>query len=333
MSKLFSKPERNINKMLKNKLREILVSLNFNNLKQLGRIRIELDQCKFQLTTIQRDLLYYKILYYFQTNPIEKFEHEVSYLQEVGHFTVFPYKQKKNVHYVSSSFDIKKKMPYVIHSNNNKLYFPRTWSTEKSRMKYIYFIERESILGGDYMEKTPHQYQDEEFRIEKDDVLVDIGSAEGLFSLESINLVKKAILIESDKKWIAPLRATFEPYLDKVVIINELASDVDSDISIRLETILNDHINDSIFLKIDIEGNELSFLKAHKEYLTRTKRLKIACCSYHRNHDAEKLKEYFNDLGYKTNFLSEGYMIYPDDENIQPPYFRKGIIRCQVVPN
>jgi 16S rRNA A1518/A1519 N6-dimethyltransferase RsmA/KsgA/DIM1 with predicted DNA glycosylase/AP lyase activity len=65
-------------------------------------------------------------------------------------------------------------------------------------------------LGGGYMEKMPHQYQTSYFQVKKNDILLDVGCAEALFSLDVIDKVKKVILFESDSVWFDPLKATFE---------------------------------------------------------------------------------------------------------------------------
>ncbi len=56
--------------------------------------------------------------------------------------------------------------------------------------------------------------------------------------------------------------------------------------------------------------------------------LKIALCTYHHAEDFESfcrlLKE--NDFTYRP---SSGLMIYQNDiDNLQPPYFRKGLIKA-----
>ena len=41
-----------------------------------------------------------------------------------------------------------------------------------------------------------------------------------------------------------------------------------------------------MFVKMDIEGAEVSVLKGSLDFLKECSNLKIACCTYHREHDA-----------------------------------------------
>lgn len=127
------------------------------------------------------------------------------------------------------------------------------WTKQRVIGTYRNFIENENILGGDYREKSPHQYQTNSFMIEDGDVLLDVGCAEALLSLDVVEKVKKLYLIESDKEWIPALEKTFEPYKEKTIIINKLLSDKDSDNSITLNTLIRNMEKESFFLKMDIE--------------------------------------------------------------------------------
>ena len=83
---------------------------------------------------------------------------------------------------------------------------------------------------------SPHRYLTESFTIGQNDVLADIGAAEGNFSLAVIEKVKKIYIFEYDQEWIEALRATFAPWSDKVEIINKFVSDKNDEYHIRFDT-------------------------------------------------------------------------------------------------
>jgi hypothetical protein len=189
-------------------------------------------------------------------------------------------------------------------------------------------VEEQGILGGDYYEKAPHQYQTKSFHVKQGDVDLDIGTAEGLFALDSIDKAAKVYLFESDEMWVEALRATFEPYQDKTVLINKFVSDVDTNTQTTLASCLAAESQREIFIKIDIEGDEVKVLKGNKDFFHTGPGIRIACCTYHKNENAEDIKNILKAYGYETEFL-DGYMISVHDKNIQPPYFRRGVIRGQ----
>lgn len=51
-----------------------------------------------------------------------------------------------------------------------------------------------------------------------------------------------------------------------------------------------------------------------------------ACCTYHKQEDAETIKKLFVDKGYKYEF-SKGAVLFKAQKNLKAPYFRHGLIR------
>ncbi|MDR0384804.1 MAG: hypothetical protein LBH60_01855 [Prevotellaceae bacterium] len=257
-----------------------------------------------------------------------KFQEEVDFLKEQKKLTVFPYRNIKQLENIDSGYDSVKNLPYVIHKGR-KLYFARSWSEKKSAGNYKYFIEIENLLGGSYAAKAPHQYQSETFRVKNSDILLDVGCAEGLFALDVVDKVRKVILIESDPIWFEPLKATFEKELNegKVVLIEKNVEAKNSFRSITIASILENEEYESLFIKMDIEGNETEVVKSCADLLKAGGDIRFSCCTYHRQNDADVLKKIFESNGYRTTF-SDGYMLFILDKHIRYPYFRRGIIRA-----
>ncbi len=307
---------------------------NFNlkffkkNLVQSSRqdFSVELEKLQNQIYDL-KVLLWDKLLLrdILSQSDNEKYELELHNLHEFNQLRVFPYKQLRLLDNVVSGLDSTKGMPFVIHAGKH-LYFPKSWTQYKALSTYKNYIEVEGILGGNYSEKMPHQYQSEDFCVEDGDVFLDIGSAEALFSLDIIDRVKKVYIFESDSIWFEPLNATFEPYKSKVEIITKHVSDFDDENHIKLSTALRDINAEQLFLKFDIEGSEEKVLKDIEPFLKSSSRIKIACCLYHKKEHEKNINQYFEDLGFTVTF-SDGYMLFYYDK-LEFPFFRKGLLRA-----
>ena len=82
------------------------------------------------------------------------------------------------------------------------------------------------------------------------------GCAEGYSSLEIIEEAKHVYLFEQDEQWLEAIRATFEPWQDKVTIVQKYVSDHNSSREQTLDDFFNNQTNEHLFLKMDIEGAE-----------------------------------------------------------------------------
>ncbi len=254
----------------------------------------------------------------------EQFREELNILSSTDEL-VFPYQRIKRLDSIEADIDSEKQLPYVVHCGK-RLYFPRSYSTELCKTMYRNYIESENIVGGGYRTKCPHQYQSDNVFIGENDIMVDIGCAEALLSLEVIEKVKKVYLVESNPFWNDALQATFSPYTHKVVFINKMIADTDSNDTITLETLLKDVQDEHVFIKMDIEGCETDIIENSANFIKNHSGLKFACCTYHKDNDANRLEKMFVQDGYKIEF-SSGYMLFFYDQ-CNPPYFRKGVIRA-----
>ena len=312
-----------------------IVLNNFKaNIHALGKYNFEdmLFDLQKHNKSILRDLNICKknlIELYYESHEDEKklVQDELNFIKEAEEIEVFPYPQIKKIqHEVIADLDKKLKLPFVIH-NGKRLYFAKDISTDAAKRIYKNYIERENLLGGGYTTKAPHQYQTDDFKIEQNDVLLDIGCAEALLALDCIEKVKKAYLFECDERWLAPLKATFEPYKEKVVIVPKFVSNTDSKTSTTLDSIFNESKGDSFFIKMDIEGEEEKVLLSSKKFLESQNNIKIACCTYHKAHHAEAISKFLKSLNYNVEF-SDGYMLFLYDSHVAPPYFRRGLLRA-----
>lgn len=257
----------------------------------------------------------------------EDFDNEVNYLKECGELRVFPYPFVEE--YNSRKKDViigrQENLKYVIH-NNRKLFFPNR-DNESVITDYIQLVMEQD-------KASPHEYFSEKVSFEGG-IFVDVGSAEGIISLDVVDKASDIYLIEGTKEWIKALQKTFEDYSEKTHIIQKYAGCVDSNDVAKLDSILGKYRDKDIFIKMDVEGMEIEVLRGCVETI-KNNRCKFSCACYHTNTMETRLKEFFDYYGYRIE-VSDGYMLFNQGimtlrngmyEKMRYPYFRRGLVRA-----
>ena len=217
-------------------------------------------------------------------------------------------------------FDEKVQMYYVYYGKK-RMYFPRGFD-KKGVEAYC----RQILMEQDI--KSPHKYQDHGFMVEPGETVLDIGAAEGNFSLDVIDTAKKVYLVETDKGWVEALEQTFEPYREKVCIIQKYVCDCCNEECITIDELAKQENFTSI--KMDIEGAEAAAIKGGGEFLRRSFVKAFICCYHEENHYRE-ISEMLQSWGYSIA-ATDGYMVFLGDgypKQGQAPKFVKGVIRAQ----
>ncbi|MDR2116229.1 MAG: FkbM family methyltransferase [Planctomycetaceae bacterium] len=247
-----------------------------------------------------------EVIRYFQNNP----------------FSIFPYDFTKK--YIADNIDVftdkKENMMYILHENK-RMYFPKGW--EKCRIQNYY---NRLLIEQDI--DSPHRYENDAVHVNNGDIVADIGTAEGIFALSNIEKAKKIYLFECDNEWINVLEKTFEPWKEKIVIVNKFISDHTKGDCITLDDYFNE--NEINFIKADIEGDETRLLQGAKQIFARVKKLQMVLCAYHKEKDAEELQKELTAQNFRIEF-SKRYMIFIYDSELQKPYLRRGIIRASKI--
>src|SRR5664279_4521840 len=147
-------------------------------------------------------------------NEVNEDQKEVTVYIENNEVRILPYKFHSNYapEKIEVMSDPEKGMSYVLQ-DGKRLYFKKRWSKKKIQRSYCDLMREQD-------KESPHRYLTDLFTIGNNDVLADIGAAEGNFSLAVIEHIKKVYLFEYDQEWIEALRATFSPWPEKVEIIN-----------------------------------------------------------------------------------------------------------------
>jgi hypothetical protein len=190
-------------------------------------------------------------------------------------------------------------LPYVLHQGK-KLYFPVSFTDDAVAKLYKTLIVEQDP-------ESAHRYSldDAEFQ---NSIMFDIGAAEGILTLEKIDIIKFAYLVEFQPEFIDALKKTFEPYQSKIKIVKNYIDSYDSERTISLDTLGKEVKNQKVFLKMDIEGYEVKALSGGNTFL-KNNDCTAAICTYHHPDHPREIKEIFENLGYSTSF-TKGYMYW-----------------------
>ena len=263
---------------------------------------------KRMLTYLRKEILqdkdeYEKMYLFLKKNPLSVYAYDFTKKYKPDNIQVFT--------------DNECDMKYVFHENK-RLYFHPGWT--KIQIKKYY-----NMLSTEQDMESPHRYEYERFKVEDGDVVVDIGVAEGNFALSVVERASKVYLFESDQHWIFALKKTFEPWRDKVVIVNKCVTSKHTDNEVRLDDYFeHSEVN---FIKIDVDGAEMQVLQGAKNVLSNQQRLNIAICTYHKQHDADDIGYLLKSCQYQLSF-SKGYAICFWDRKAAFPWLRRGLIRA-----
>lgn len=182
---------------------------------------------------------------------------------------------------------------------SNKLFWPKNFTVDRL----------DQVIAETFDPNDWHFYQKEQTPIEKGEILLDIGTAEGLFPLTVVDTCNHIYMVEPSTTFHKCLNKTFSNHLDKVTIFNTAIGNEDGMITFNedsLDGMISDVKNDSqlmsinkvdtlfkkgeriTYLKADIEGFEAEMLKGAEQTIKRNKP-KIAITTYHTQNDPKEI--------------------------------------------
>lgn len=213
----------------------------------------------------------------------------------------YPYLWKKeyDLHKYEVYVDAENALPYVMHKGK-KLYFKRDMVSMVESAYRSLLIEQDK--------RSAHRYVDS-YEDLKGKILLDIGAAEAIFTLDTIDYIDHAYLFECDDAWIEALNATFAPWKNKITIVRKYVSDADDENNMTLDTFFKDKENSKLFLKMDIEGYERKALKGAMNLLSSSDNISGSVCVYHQHDDERVIGNILYQVGLKTEIQS-GYLYF-----------------------
>ena len=211
-----------------------------------------------------------------------------------------PYMLKYKRMAVDMMWDESRQLYYCLH-NGRKLFFTSEFDRERIIRLYRSLVTEQDA-------NSAHRYitNSESMR---GVTLLDVGSAEGIFSLDHIDLVDHVFLFEAEPYWIKALGATFEPWKHKVTIVKKYVGSKDGDGFVTIDEFLKDKKFEKLFIKMDIEGAEYDALQGARETLKRHSPVGVSVCTYHRLGDPDKFQALLESHHFTTEF-SEGYLFW-----------------------
>lgn len=242
-------------------------------------------------------------LYYFFVTPQTDKEQALKDLSK-SYLSPYPYSWKKKYTHQDYKVDLNAEngLPYITH-NNKKLYFQREMYYSSSGVYRALQIEQD--------ERSAHRYV-KSYEELKGKTLLDIGSAEAIFTLDVIEYIHHAYLFECDEGWIEALEATFAPWKEKITIVRKYVSDIDDENNITLDEYFKDKSSDNLFLKMDIEGSERKALKGSKKLLKSGKNIAGSVCIYHLPDDKAVIHKILHDNDLEV-ITQPGYLYFEGD--------------------
>lgn len=257
---------------------------------------------------------------YYQKHPSKDREIEVALDYIDGHdLSTFPYPFREK--YIQGKIKVhtdKESGLYYVERDGKRLFLCRSKTLVGAQHTYNSLLIEQD-------EESPHHYLTPAFNVDNQDVVVDIGCAEGILSLDLVEKARKIYLFECEEEWIEALQRTFAPWKEKVEIVRKYVSDTDEGQNITLDTFFKERPDRPTFIKMDVEGAEMQVLRGMESLLDTTP-LKLAICTYHRQRDYEEITHYIAQRGMKYQ-TSEKYMLFWNQDDYLPPYFRRGLIR------
>lgn len=256
-----------------------------------------------------------EIIAYLKSQNSTEYKSIADYIRKRYLLPVFPYGFADK--YDSLSWEVYDEdgYPYVVH-NGKKLYGPKSWTKDEWRDYYIGLLCEQDC-------ESPHCYLRSGRDVTAEDIVADVGAAEGIFSLDIVETVGKIYLFECDEKWLVPLQKTFAPWKDKVEFVQKYVSDRTEEEKVSLDVFFAG--KKITFLKADIEGAERLMLYGGKEVFQKKISRCLVCC-YHLHDDRIVLEKILDNYGYEFE-ENPGYMIFKYDRNgLSEPFLRKGVI-------
>lgn len=299
----------------------------FKPIKTIRKLKNRYSPFSYQYTdSYDFKFIKRKINLYFKFFPQKKkaYKSEIDFLNQlssesksISMIWPYPFVKSYNSKDIEVFTDSNNGLFYVIQSGR-KLYYSRKYATiEAVQESYNGLVVEQNP-------ESPHLYLKEGFQVNVGDFVVDIGAAEGNFSLDIVEKAGKIIIIEAEAHWIEALKATFEPWKEKVEIIHKYISDTDNDRCATLKSIVGEQTID--FLKLDVEGAEMSILKSSASLLNRKQIRKLAVCTYHKKNDEKLFNKLLKGYGYKIS-MTPGNMLFIYGK-LNPPYFRKVLMQA-----
>lgn len=277
------------------------------------------------ISFLHRLILVIRIAFNKRKEPFLKTQYLFRYLVN-GYF--FPSYKKVNYKPLIK-LEISETDKYVNYSGK-KIFYPDKFKNSLIKDNFNNLLNEQTANGNNI---NPHKYLSAD-EMKQDWVIYDIGAAEGSQSkLWLDSNVKHIVLFEPLPSFFVKLKKTFANEIDqgKVTLINCGISDTYKVIEIEGQPIIFDTLESIIkknslpmpnYIKADIEGEELNFLRSSSELLKKSLPQTIQITTYHRPDDYISIPAFFSNFK-GQGFFSKGVMFFNRDGMTIGSYSKK----------
>ena len=219
---------------------------------------------------------------------------------DLWHFLTKPKVHQIAARFIKSISKVEGDYEVAFKEFDQKLYWPGSFSTDRL----------DQVVAETFDTTDWHYYQKKHTEVGHGEIILDIGTAEGLMPLTVIERCEHVYMIEPSTAFCKTLARTFRAYSEKATILNYAVGNEDGTINFDENSIQGTvasqesaHTSaieirkiDSIFknnerityLKADIEGYEEEMLRGAAETIRRNKP-KIAITTYHDQNDPKEI--------------------------------------------
>ncbi|OOE93159.1 FkbM family methyltransferase, partial [Salinivibrio sp. AR640] len=185
-----------------------------------------------------------------------------------------------------------------------EIYYDSNLEKERVRIMLSSILNEQSY---DLSNSSPHQYLSID-EVHSNDVIYDVGAAEGYQSKVWSKKAKKIVVFEPDPKQINCLNKTFikEISSGKVIIIpfgvsnftgQKLIFGQEYQFATLKDLIRKFSLPLPTIIKADIEGHEMQLLQGAKDILTNGSVRIVQIATYHRSNDEYDIPNYLSKFG------------------------------------
>jgi len=252
-------------------------------------------------------------LYYW----LFKKRHNVKFI-EMCRYLATPNPAKVASRFISGMVQIGPFMEISFNTLADKLYWPVQY-----KIDHLYQICSEIFDLNNW-----HYYEDKNMKVGENDVVIDVGASEGLFSLSVINRCGRILIIEPNEVFFRALEKTFIKYIPvKAELLKVAVGDKNSSVSITSDSImsaidgkigntamvtLDELLRDKAkidYIKADIEGYEMKMLHGAVKTISKHKP-RILITTYHENNDYTEIIKFVKNLAPEYKYRVKGITQY-----------------------
>ena len=309
-------------------MKEKLIDFIFNNFPYKILLKLYPKYMK-----LRKGKVYISVLNFIEKDNNPELKGIIPYMKKAGYLKFFYGNWTLKYEKSDYPIDLRRKdgVFYVRHKLFNgkikKLYMPKGKGAGNCKLYYQSLLLDQDI-------ESPHRYLFEEnynYIKKMGGTVLDLGAAEGNFSLEMGEIANSIICFEPDENMRFALNKTMNPYKEKMKVVSKFVGEVtdNENNTISVDDYFGNSIPEDIsVIKMDIEGFEQAALRGMKKTLEKNPNAIILVCAYHQPQAEAEIRDILGSMGYDVK-NRKGYMFFHEFDNFVEPYYRRGVLEAR----